>query len=104
MPEKFHGLEDKEIKYRKRYLDLIMDQNSKELFKKRSLIIQEIRNFMISKGFMEVETPVLQPVYGGAVARPFETHFHSLNQNMFLKISPEIYLKKLIVGGFEKSL
>ena len=102
LPEKYHGIEDKEIKYRNRHLDLIMDKSSREVFKTRSQIIKEIRNFMTSKNFMEVETPVLQPVYGGAVARPFETHFHSLKQNMFLKISPEIYLKKLIVGGFEK--
>ena len=102
LPEKYHGLEDKELKYRYRHLDLIMDGKSRELFKTRSKIIQEIRSFMYKKGFMEVETPVLQPIYGGAIAAPFETYFRRLNQKMYLKISPEIYLKKLIVGGFEK--
>ena len=102
LPEKYHGLEDKELKYRYRHMDLIMDQKSKKLFKTRSQIITEIRNFMNKKGFMEVETPVLQSIYGGAVAEPFETHFRRLNKKMYLKISPEIYLKKLIVGGFEK--
>ena len=102
LPEKYHGLEDKELKYRYRYLDLIMDMNSREVFKTRSKIIQEIRSFMNKKGFIEVETPSLQPLYGGAVAVPFETYFRRLNQKMYLKISPEIYLKKLIVGGFEK--
>ena len=102
LPEKYHGLEDQELKYRYRHLDLIMDRDSRELFKTRSKIIQEIRLFMNIKGFMEVETPVLQPIYGGAVATPFETYFRRLNQKMYLKISPEMYLKKLIVGGFEK--
>ena len=102
LPEKYHGLEDQELKYRYRHLDLIMDKNSREVFKTRSKIIQEIRSFMNEKGFMEVETPVLQPIYGGAVAAPFETYFRRLNQKMYLKISPEMYLKKLIVGGFEK--
>ncbi|MCY4321798.1 MAG: lysine--tRNA ligase [Bdellovibrionaceae bacterium] len=103
LPEKYHGLEDKELKYRYRYMDLIMDQKSKKIFKIRSQVITEIRNFMNKKGFMEVETPVLQSVYGGALAEPFETHFRRLNnKKMYLKISPEIYLKKLIVGGFEK--
>ena len=102
LPEKYHGLEDKELKCRFRHLDLIMDKNSREVFKTRSQIIREIRSFMGDKGFMEVETPVLQPIYGGAQAVPFETHFRRLNQKMYLKISPEIYLKKLIVGGFEK--
>ena len=102
LPEKYHGLEDKELKYRYRHMDLIMDQKSKEIFRTRSQVIQEIRDFMNKKGFMEVETPVLQSVYGGAAAEPFETHFRRLNKKMYLKISPEIYLKKLIVGGFEK--
>jgi len=102
LPEKYHGLEDKELKYRYRHLDLIMNQESRKVFQLRSQIIYEIRNFMHKKGFMEVETPVLQPIYGGAVAQPFETFFRRLHQKMYLKISPEIYLKKLIVGGFEK--
>ena len=102
LPEKYHGLEDKELKYRYRHLDLIMDPESRKVFKLRSKIIQEIRFFMNEKGFMEVETPVLQTLYGGALAVPFETYFRRLNQKMYLKISPEIYLKKLIAGGFEK--
>ena len=102
LPEKYHGLEDKELKYRYRHMDLIMDQKSKEIFRTRSQVIKEIRDFMNKENFMEVETPVLQSVYGGAAAEPFETHFRRLNKKMYLKISPEIYLKKLIVGGFEK--
>lgn len=102
LPEKHHGLQDKELKYRFRHLDLIMDSHSREVFKIRSQVIAEIRSFMHKKGFMEVETPVLQPLYGGAEAQPFETWFRRLNQKMYLKISPEIYLKKLVVGGFEK--
>ena len=102
LPEKYHGLEDKELKYRYRHLDLIMNPSSRAVFKIRSQIIYEIRAFMNERGFMEVETPVLQPLYGGAVAVPFETHSRRLGQKMYLKISPEIYLKKLIVGGFEK--
>ena len=102
LPEKYHGLEDKELKYRYRHLDLIMNPSSRVVFKTRSQIIYEIRSFMNERGFMEVETPVLQPLYGGAVAVPFETHSRRLGQKMYLKISPEIYLKKLIVGGFEK--
>ena len=102
LPEKYHGIEDKELKYRYRYMDLIMDQKSRDVFRLRSQVIREIRNFMNDNDFMEVETPILQSVYGGAVAEPFETHFRRLNKKMYLKISPEIYLKKLIVGGFEK--
>ena len=102
LPEKYHGLEDKELKYRRRYLDLIMDRQSRGVFKIRSDVIREIRSFMHEQNFMEVETPILQPIYGGAMAQPFETYFRRLNQKMYLKISPEIYLKKLIVGGFEK--
>ena len=102
LPEKYHGIEDKELKYRYRYMDLIMDQKSRDVFRLRSQVIKEIRNFMDKEGFMEVETPVLQSMYGGAVAEPFETYFRRLNKKMYLKISPEIYLKKLIVGGFEK--
>lgn len=103
LPEKYHGLEDIELKYRFRHLDLLMNPDSRKIFQTRSQIIQEIRAFMSKAHFMEVETPVLQPIYGGAVAEPFETHFRRLgNQKMYLKISPEIYLKKLIVGGFEK--
>ena len=103
LPEKYHGLEDKELKYRFRHLDLLMNPETKKIFKTRSQIISEIRKFMNKSGFMEVETPVLQPLYGGAVAEPFETYFRRLgHKKMYLKISPEIYLKKLVVGGFEK--
>ena len=102
LPEKYHGLEEKELKYRHRHLDLIMDPKSRETLQTRAKIIREIRSFMEERGFIEADTPVLQPIYGGAEARPFETYFHRLNQKMYLKISPEIYLKKLLAGGFEK--
>lgn len=102
LPEKYHGLTDKELIYRKRYLDLIMNENSRELFRKRSQFIKEMRNFMDSKGFMEVETPVLELVPGGADARPFVTHHNTLDLQLFLRISLELHLKRLIVGGYEK--
>ena len=102
LPEKFHGLTDIETKYRLRHLHLIVDQNAKNVFKSRALIIQEIRSFLNKRGFIEVETPILQPIYGGAMAHPFVTKHRSLNMNLYMKISPEIYLKRLIVGGFEK--
>ena len=102
LPEKYHGIEDTELKYRRRYLDLIMNPESKKVFLLRSKVIKEIRNFLDQKGFLEVDTPVLQPLYGGAEARPFSTHHHALDCKLYLKISPELYLKKLIAGGFEK--
>ncbi len=102
LPEKYHGVEDRELKYRHRYLDLIMDPSSQEVFRLRSKVIREIRSFLDKRGFLEVDTPILQPLYGGALARPFSTHHHSLNCPLYLKISPELYLKRLIVGGFEK--
>ncbi len=102
LPEKYHGLADVEIKYRHRHLDLIMDTESRKVFEIRSQIIREIRRFLDARGFLEVETPVLQPIYGGAAAHPFSTHHRSLDMQLFLKISPELYLKRLIVGGFEK--
>ena len=102
LPEKFHGLTDIETKYRLRHLHLIVDQKAKNVFKNRALIIQEIRSFLNKRGFIEVETPILQPIYGGALAHPFVTKHRSLNMNLYMKISPEIYLKRLIVGGFEK--
>lgn len=102
LPEKFHGIQDVEIKYRHRHLDLISDIESKKVFETRSKIISEIRNFLVSKGFLEVETPVLQPIYGGASAHPFSTHHRALDMTLFMKISPELYLKRLIVGGFDK--
>ncbi len=102
LPEKYHGIADKEIKYRFRHLDLIMDPNVREVFTKRSQIIKAFRGYLDNKGFLEVETPVLQPIYGGASAYPFSTHHRALDMKLFLKISPELYLKKLIVGGFDK--
>lgn len=102
LPEKYHGLQDKELRYRQRYVDLVMNQNVKEVFKKRSLMIKYIREFFDKKGYIEVETPLLQTQYGGASARPFLTHINAWNMPMYLSISPELFLKRLIVGGFEK--
>lgn len=102
LPEKYHGVEDTELKYRRRYLDLIMNPDSKQVFLIRSKVIKEIRTFMDKRGFLEVDTPILQPLYGGAEAQPFSTHHRSLDCNLYLKISPELYLKRLIIGGFEK--
>lgn len=102
LPEKWHGLQDKEERYRKRYLDLIMSPEVKEVFKKRAKIISLIRKFLDEKNFLEVETPLLQPLYGGAAARPFVTELYALKMRLFLSISPEIYLKKLLVGGIDR--
>ena len=102
LPEKFHGLTDTDTRYRQRYVDLIMNQDSKEVFIKRSQIIKEIRNFLASRDFMEVETPMLVANAGGAAARPFETHYNALNEDVKLRISLELYLKRLIVGGLER--
>jgi lysyl-tRNA synthetase class 2 len=102
LPEKWHGLEDKEERYRKRYLDLISNPDVKKTFETRTKIIQAIREYLDSKGFIEVETPLMQPVYGGANAKPFITHLNELDIPMFMSISPELYLKRLIVGGYEK--
>jgi lysyl-tRNA synthetase class 2 len=102
LPSKWHGLKDVEIRYRKRYLDLIANPQIKEVFIKRTKIIDAIREFLNSKGFIEVETPILQPIYGGTNARPFKTYLNDLKMNVYLRISNELYLKRLIVGGFEK--
>jgi len=102
LPEKWHGLKDVEERFRKRYLDLIMNPEIKEKFKIRSKIIEELRNIFESQGFLEVETPILQPLPGGALARPFKTYLNALKLNLFLRVSPELYLKRLLVGGFEK--
>jgi lysyl-tRNA synthetase class 2 len=102
LPEKWHGLKDVEERFRKRYLDLIFNSQIKEKFILRAKIIQEIRNFLIKEGFLEVETPILQPMYGGARARPFETYLKAMDMKLYLRISPELYLKRLLVGGMEK--
>ena len=102
LPEKFHGLTDTDARYRQRYLDLIMNKESKDVFIKRSIMMKEIRNFLAGRDFMEVETPILVENAGGAAARPFETHYNSLNEDRKLRISLELYLKRLIVGGLER--
>jgi len=102
LPEKFHGLSDQETRYRQRYVDLVMNQEVKDTFKKRSQIISYIRHFFEDRGFIDVETPMLQAIPGGATARPFETHHNALDIPMFMRIAPELYLKRLVVGGFEK--
>ena len=102
LPEKWHGLKDIEERYRKRYLDLIFNPEVKEKFKTRSKIIKELRSFLDEEGFLEVETPVLQPIYGGTKAKPFKTHLNALKMDLYLRIAPELYLKRLLVGGFEK--
>jgi lysyl-tRNA synthetase class 2 len=102
LPDKFHGLADQEVKYRQRYVDLIVTEQTRNTFVKRSRSINAIRNFMASQGFLEVETPMLHPIPGGAAAKPFVTHHNALDQPMYLRIAPELYLKRLIVGGFER--
>ncbi|ACJ30954.1 Lysyl-tRNA synthetase, class-2 [Shewanella piezotolerans WP3] len=102
LPEKFHGLSDQETRYRQRYVDLIVNEESREAFIMRSKVVSAIRNFMIKKEFMEVETPMMHSIPGGASARPFETHHNALDMAMYLRIAPELYLKRLVVGGFER--
>jgi lysyl-tRNA synthetase class 2 len=102
LPEKWHGLSDVEIRYRQRYLDLIANTEAREIFRVRSQVITAIREFLNRRGFLEVETPVLQPSAGGALARPFTTHHHALDQDFYLRIAPELHLKRLIIGGFDK--
>lgn len=102
LPEKYHGLTNTDLRYRQRYVDLIMNPDVKRTFELRSRIIRAIRNYLDSRGYMEVETPILNTIPGGAAARPFITHHNTLDIDMYLRIAPELYLKRLIVGGFEK--
>ncbi|MEO8202641.1 MAG: lysine--tRNA ligase [Betaproteobacteria bacterium] len=102
LPEKFHGLADQEVRYRQRYVDLIVNESSRKVFAERSKIVQSIRASMVGEGFLEVETPMMHSIPGGAAARPFKTHHNALDMELYLRIAPELYLKRLVVGGLEK--
>jgi len=102
LPDKWHGIADTELRYRRRYVDLIMNEDSRRVFETRSTIVRYLRSFLDTRGFLEVETPMLHPIPGGAAARPFKTHHNALDVDMYLRIAPELYLKRLTVGGFER--
>jgi lysyl-tRNA synthetase class 2 len=102
LPDKWHGIADTELRYRRRYVDLIVNEETRRLFETRSRIVRYLRAFLDSRGFLEVETPMLHPIPGGAAARPFKTHHNALDVDMYLRIAPELYLKRLTVGGFER--
>lgn len=102
LPEKWHGLTDVETRYRQRYVDLIVNDEARDVLKKRAMIVREVRKYLEEQGFLEVETPMIQPLAGGAAAKPFKTFYEALNSEMYMRIAPELYLKRLLVGGFEK--
>src|SRR5436190_18526261 len=102
LPEKWHGLKDVETRYRQRYVDLVVNADVRAIFLLRARLVAALRRFLDARGFLEVETPMMQPIPGGAIARPFKTHHHALDMDLYLRIAPELYLKRLVVGGFER--